>query len=235
MVALHTRLGDRSLKNDVCAEIVRMLHRGELCPGDRISEAVIASRLGISRSPVREAFVQLAHEGVIVRKPRSGNFIASRSDRELSDLQETRVLIESFAARVVCLTFDEQHERELSEVIGAMATTVGTSDWLEGSRLNAQFHQTVVRMTGNASLERLWKTLDPLAWLLAPWAITSDSMVQQDIVERHQALLESLASGDSHQASSAFANHIINATVLVDPRPPRFEHALAAADGSGRH
>lgn len=235
MVAIQTRLGDRSLKNDVCAEIVRMLHRGELNPGDRVSEAVIAARLGISRSPVREAFVQLAHEGVIVRKPRSGNFIASRSDRELSDLQETRVLIESYAARVVCDAFEYHHERELSDIIDAMAATVGTSDWLEGSRLNAQFHQSVVRMTGNASLERLWKTLDPLAWLLAPWAITNDSIVEHDIVKRHQTLLDALASGDSDRASSAFASHIIKATLLADPRPTRFAHALAAADRtSGR-
>jgi DNA-binding GntR family transcriptional regulator len=229
-----TKLGDRSLKNDVCAEIVQMLHRGELKPGDRISESEIAVRLGISRSPVREAFAQLEHEGVIVRKPRSGSFINRRSDQELIDLQETRILIESYAARVVCDEFSRDHHDELARIIEAMAETEGTPNWIEGSRLNAQFHQTVVRMTANQALQKLWKTLDPLAWLLAPWAIPPDPAVSPNLVSRHQLLLDALASGMPDLAADAFSDHIFNATLITAERYRRPGHARLASERAMR-
>ena len=232
MHLVATKLGDRSLKNDVCAEIVRMLHDGELRPGDRISEADIAARLGISRSPVREAFVQLAHEGVIVQKPRSGNFISSRSDQELVDLQETRVLIETYSARVVCAEFSAESADRLARIITDMANVEGTPNWLEGSRLNASFHQSVVELTGNSSLIRLWKSLDPLTWLLAPWSIPPGSRAQNDLVSRHQALFDALDSRDPDRAASEFSDHVLRATILAGGQTARLDHLLAAADRS---
>lgn len=225
----RTLLGDRSLKNDVCAEIVRMLHHGQLQPGDRISEADIASRLGISRSPVREAFVQLAHEGVIVRKPRSGNFIAQRTNEELVEIQETRLLIEVYSARIVAQIRAVNLIRDLTEIVEAMGQTEGTPNWSEGTRLNALFHETVVGGAGNSALFRIWKSLDPLAWLLAPWAIPKGTLVQNDLVSRHEPLVNALESGTPDRAAEAFASHIIKATPLDGAEADRSIHALEAA------
>jgi len=165
----------------------------------------------------------------IVRKPRSGNFIATRTDQELADLQETRLLIEGYAARVVCETFDEAKERQLSQIVTSMSDVEGTSDWLTGSRLNARFHQTVVNLTANGSLLHLWKTLDSLTWLLAPWASPIDTRVQSDLVRRHQALIDALASGDPERAAGDFAEHILRATPIAGGHHSRLPLVLAAA------
>lgn len=208
------QLGDRSLKHDVYAAIVARIHRGELRPGDRVSEADVADRLGISRAPVREAMSQLAHEGLIVRKPRSGSFIAELSQTDLEDIREARLLLECHAARRACLRITSEDAAELRALITAMATTAADPDpdrWTATASLNAQFHQTVTRIAGNRVLERLWRGLDPLAWLLAPASEPNWDHSPLDLVARHEMLLKALLSGDPDRAEAAFAAHIKNA------------------------
>ena len=98
---------------------------------------------------------------------------------------------------------------ELHALIDEMAEAARTSDWIEAASLNARFHQTVVRLADNNILERLWRTLDPLAWLLAPAAIPERQHVPDGLVSRHAALVEALLSGDGDRAASAFRDHIM--------------------------
>lgn len=203
-------LGDRSLKHDVYAAIVARIHRGELRPGDRVSEAEVANRLGISRAPVREAMSQLAHEGLIVRKPRSGSFIAQLTQMDLEDIREARLLIECHAARRACRRITAEDAAELRGLIAAMAQSAADRDhWTATASLNAQFHQTVARIAGNRVLERLWRGLDPLAWLLAPATEPNQEHSPLGLVARHELLLDALLSGDPDRAEAAFATHIM--------------------------
>jgi DNA-binding GntR family transcriptional regulator len=222
-------LGDRSLKHDVYAAIVARIHRGELRPGDRVSEADVAARLGISRAPVREALSLLAYEGLIVRKPRSGNFIAELTQQDIEDIREARVLLEGHAARRACLRITGEDAAELRALIAAMATAavdpVDPDHWTTAASLNAQFHLTVARIAGNRVLERLWRVLDPLAWLLAPATRTNWEHSPNDLVARHELLLNALLEGDPDKAQAAFAAHIMDASRLTtgisaDGSPP---------------
>src|SRR5690242_1003750 len=93
-------LQDRSLHHDVYGLIVDAIHRGELKPGDRITEGEVAGRLGISRSPVREAFARLIHDGLVVQNPRRGTYIAKLEPADIDEIREVRALIEGYAARL---------------------------------------------------------------------------------------------------------------------------------------
>jgi DNA-binding GntR family transcriptional regulator len=205
-------VGDRSLKLDVYASIVAQIHRGELRPGDRVSEADVAARLGISRAPVREAFAQLVHEGLIVRKPRSGSFITRLSQKDLEDIRDARILIECHAARRASTRITADDADELRALIATMAETAARAhQWTEAASLNARFHQTVARIADNRILERLWRSLDPLAWLLAPAALPHIAHDATELVTRHELLLEALLSGDPARAAMAFKAHILDA------------------------
>jgi DNA-binding GntR family transcriptional regulator len=213
-------IGDRSLKREVYALIVALIHHGELRPGDRISEADVAARLGISRAPVREAFAELVHEGLIVRKPRFGSFVAQLTSKDLDDIADARVMIECHAARRACLRVTAADADELHGLIAAMAETAADERrWTEVASLNARFHQTVARIADNPILERLWRTLDPLAWLLAPAVRPHKPHDPADLVARHERLLEALLSGNPDQASAAFEEHIRGAAHRA-PLPP---------------
>jgi DNA-binding GntR family transcriptional regulator len=237
-LAIPDVIGDRSLKREVYALIVALIHHGELRPGDRISEADVAARLGISRAPVREAFTELTHEGLLVRKPRYGSFVAQLTPKDLDDICETRVLIEVYAARRACLRITADDAEELRDVIAAMADAAADDQrWTEVASLNARFHQRVARIADNRILERLWRSLDPLAWLLAPAVRPHKPHVPADLVGRHQQLLDALLSGSPDRAGAAFEAHIRAAAErapklpAAEPSPPI---AIAVSPRIGR-
>jgi DNA-binding GntR family transcriptional regulator len=180
---------------------------------------------------VREALSQLAHEGLIVRKPRSGSFIAELSQSDLEDIREARLLLECHAARRACLRITSDDAAELRALISAMAATAADPDhWTATASLNAQFHQTVARIAGNRVLERLWRGLDPLAWLLAPATEPNWEHSPLDLVARHELLLKALLLGDPDRAEAAFAAHIRNAaqrTAGLVPDGVSQDHALS--------
>ena len=217
-------IGDRSLKREVYALIVALIHHGGLRPGDRISEADIAARLGISRAPVREAFTELVHEGLLVRKPRYGSFVAQLTPKDLDDICDARVLIECYAARRACLRITAADAEELRDVIVAMADAAADDRrWTEVASLNARFHQRVARIADNRILDRLWRALDPLAWLLAPAVRPHKPHISADLVERHQRLLDALLTGNPDRAGAAFEEHI-RAAAARAPQPPVARH-----------
>jgi DNA-binding GntR family transcriptional regulator len=117
---------------------------------------------------------------------------------------------------------------ELENLLDAMATSERSQNWMEGSRLNAAFHQCVVRLSGNSMLMRLSKSLDPLAWLLAPWSIPENPALQPNLVGRHRLLLEALESRDPDRAASAFTDHIVQASPIPGDRLHRVGHAREA-------
>jgi DNA-binding GntR family transcriptional regulator len=199
---------DRSLHNDVYGLIVEAIHCGDLKPGDRITEGELAGRLGISRSPVREAFARLIHDGLVVQRPRRGTFVAKLERNDIEDIQEVRALVEGHAARRAAAKITPSDGAALRELVTIMVDAAMGTDWIQVVRLNARFHETVVRLTGNTALLRIWSVLDPLAWLIPTTVPVGHQHNPQDLFDRHTALIAALESGDPQCAEDAFRAHI---------------------------
>jgi len=188
--------------------IVDAIHRGELRPGDRITESELAGRLGISRSPVREAFARLIHDGLVVQSPRRGTFVAKLEREDIEDIQEVRALVEGHAARRAAARITPSDVAELRGLVDVLVAAATGEDWIRVVRLNARFHETVVRLTGNKALLRIWSILDPLAWLIPTTVPVGHRHNARDLFDRHSALIDALASGDPERAEEAFRAHI---------------------------
>jgi DNA-binding GntR family transcriptional regulator len=101
---------------------------------------------------------------------------------------------------------------KLEEVIRLMEAAAQNQRWTETALLNARFHETVVRIADNRVLDRIWRTLHPLAWLLASTSSPNTAQDSESLVVRHQALLEALQAGEPDNAEEAFRQHILNAS-----------------------
>lgn len=202
-------LQDRSLQHDVYAVIVEWIHQGTLRPGDRVSEAAVARQLGISRGPVREAISRLDYEGLVVRRPRREPIVSKFSVKDIEDITVARQLIEGQAARCACQRLTASDEQILAELIDAMHDAAATGQWTESALLNARFHQTVVEISGNKVLERMWHALHPLAWVFATIQLPNRPQDPESIVVRHQQLLDVLRSGDPARSDAAFRRHVL--------------------------
>ncbi len=206
---------DRSLQHDVYAVIVDWIHQGTLRPGERISEAAIARHLGISRGPVREAISRLDHEGLVVRRPRRGAVISEFTVKDLEEIASVRELIEGHAARSACQLLTSRDVDMLDTLIASMKTAAEAGQWTATAVLNGRFHQFVVRTANNKILNKMWQTLHPLAWLLAPAASAKQSHDAESMVVRHQYLLDVLRAGDPDRAEEAFRQHVAHSTQLT--------------------
>ena len=137
-----------------------------LPPDSKLVEDNIARVLGVSRSPVREALMQLENAGLVVRKDGKGRVVAGFSEREIIDNYQVWEMIEGYAGGLACLTADENDIRKIEEILEQMKNLPGEDGILpEYRRLNYSFHRNMVLPCGNKSLIRMYENaLKPIKW-----------------------------------------------------------------------
>ena len=202
--------GNRALHLDVEAYVLELLRRGEVQPGDHLSEAEIARRLGISRTPVREAVARLLRDGVLQHSPRRGVFVPQQLPGQIEEVASLRAVLEGFAARRACSRITPAELAQLRTVVEAGAEAARRGDWLSMEEKNAEFHDLLVRSAQHELLLRSWRLLSPAAWKLiaATPSTTPSAEAIDDFLERHHRVIEALASGDPQRAEREAVAHV---------------------------
>ncbi|MBI5561119.1 MAG: GntR family transcriptional regulator [Deltaproteobacteria bacterium] len=126
--------------------------KGRLKPGERVPEHEIAESLGISRTPIREAFRQLESEGFITVAPRKGAIVSPITPKDVEDFYAIKSLLEGYAAREACKKFTEKEIKRLKSLNQQMTRCAGNNDVKEFFKLDNQFHETFLRACGNDKL-----------------------------------------------------------------------------------
>ena len=128
---------------------------GRLKPGERVPEHEIAENLGISRTPIREAFRQLESEGFITVTPRKGAIVSPITAKDVKDFYSIKSLLEGYAAREACKTFSDREIKKLKTLNQQMMRCSETNDIKTFFRLDNQFHETFLTSCGNDKLCQL--------------------------------------------------------------------------------
>jgi DNA-binding GntR family transcriptional regulator len=180
---------------------------GTLTPGARIVESEIARRLGVSQAPVREAVKRLAHEGLVISVPRRGSYVAEISAGDADDARDVRAMLEEAAARQAVGRFDGEARRVLQEHVDGMRKAAAVVDLAAFRAHDMAFHRAVVVLSGNAYLPRLWDVME--SSLLSQRVVGDPGFPGSwvEMAEAHQALVETLASGNRGRAAAAFHDH----------------------------
>ena len=177
---------------------------GELKPGSKINESDVASRLGISRSPVREAFRVLEREGLIVTLPRKGSYITDISLQDLRELFEIRVLLECYAIDSIKKRASESPE-EIMSLIEEL-----NSELLKGPdefTVISGFHYNLIELSNNYRLIELYKIL--AVSLRRYQLIYLGKGGQRGIsLKDHKTIVDILKGGNYTYAKKFLRNHI---------------------------
>jgi len=184
--------------------ISRRILTGELRPGQKINESEIASKLGISRSPVREAFRVLEREGLISTLPRKGSYITDISPQDLEEVFELRELLE-------CYAIDAIKKRAIKSPDEIMAIIEEVSRELvkEPDRFSviSGFHYDLVELSNNFRLIELYKILT--VSLRRYQLIYLNKGGERDIsLEHHQGIVNTLKRGDYSETKRLLKRHI---------------------------
>ena len=179
----------------------------DLPPGAVVSEADLMSRLGMGRTPVREALRALARERLVEVYPRRGIFVAGVDPRELSALSEARSVLEPAAARLAAVRLTDADRATIDELLHELVGLGRIPDERELIALDQRLHRFVYAACRNAFLE---SSLDDYyTHALRIWFLALDRLEHlDDAVGEHKAILEAIRDGDAEAAAATMAAHI---------------------------
>ena len=145
-----------NLADQVYAQLKSEMHDFSLVPGDRLSEAEVGTRLGVSRTPVREALFRLRNEGFLAVEAKSGWFVKPLDFGKLDELYDLRVTLEVASILRLC-THGPKDAAELDalKAIWLLPAAERLSDALQVGTLDEQFHATLVHAAGNGEISRV--------------------------------------------------------------------------------
>lgn len=128
---------------------------GIVTPGTRLAEAAVGERLGVSRVPVREALTTLQSEGLIEFSSTGRAFVKQLTSQDFDELFTVRMTLEPMAARLAAATF----KKDVSKLLKNVAATRKATTMQELTRLDLDFHEMILRASGNTRLLKLWLSL----------------------------------------------------------------------------
>ncbi len=201
------------LSEQVKDRILQWILEGELAPGSRIIETRVAKELGVSQAPVREALRDLTTLGLVEMKPYRGASVRQPSKEDLVEAMEVRGELEALAARSAATRIDEKCLADLRRLIEEMHGLAEQGDHHNHALKNTEFHETVLRASGNRTLLRTWSMLEPYARTYVTAMVPGMDLIW--LGDRHRDILEALEAGDPERAAETMRHHAREAEQLV--------------------
>jgi DNA-binding GntR family transcriptional regulator len=197
----------RSLSDEAYLRLRDLIVSLELRPGSILSERELTERLGLGRTPVREALRTLAQEKLVDVYPRRGIFVSSVNARDLASLSEVRAVLESHAAALAAERATPQERGEATALIEELDRTAGEHDERRLIELDQRIHRHVYRCAHNPFLE---ETLNEYYVLtLRIWFLALDRVARLDeAVHEHRQLMEAVRDGDPERAAETMRRHV---------------------------
>jgi DNA-binding GntR family transcriptional regulator len=199
------------LREVVFMTLRRQILRGELKPGERLMEISLANKLGVSRTPIREAIRMLEHEGLVVMVPRRGAHVAEITRQELNDVLEIRKTLEVLAIQRACANMTDRDIRQLREAEEAFAILVERkdADITALGEADEHFHDIIYQGTNNRRLIQILNNLREQMYRFRVEYL-KDIDIRQMLVREHDAIVKALEIRDTEEAVRLVTMHIDN-------------------------
>ncbi|GAA2328331.1 GntR family transcriptional regulator [Streptomyces cuspidosporus] len=183
-----------------------MIIGGELPPGTVLLETVLAKKLGVSRTPVREALARLAQEELINREIR-GYVVKTRTPEEIREIYDVRIILESACAAAAA---EQASRRDLMSLERITAEAGHCADQEKHAELNAEWHRALRAAAHNGTMSRLLDGLGVLQQIYNPQMTQVDDLDQalRAGQEEHVLILDAIRRGDAETARTTMIRHL---------------------------
>lgn len=196
-----------TLKDQAYREIKKMLTTGEIAAGESISETALIAKLGVSRTPVREALLALASEGLLDGSSYAGMKVHTLTNREREEVIQIRSALEKLALRKLAPVVTQQHIDHLRATIDRQSELVDSEDALAFLEADADFHLSIARSADVMIVQRILRNMRELFYLLGVPAVAG-ALRREAIVREHRLILDSLSNGDIYESLAALDDHL---------------------------
>jgi len=208
------KLSYQSLADLARDEIRKAIFEGKIKPDEKLSIERIATELGISRTPVREALKTLESDGIIRILPSKGLVVQRFAHDELTERYAVRGLLEGYAGEIACRKQDPALIAELEANLAAMEAKAarivdGQNDlplFGELVELNVSFHKAILKASGCGVVPKVLDSLQmPLAYRLYQWRVPER---KRAVVEDHRELIAAFRANDPARVRQVLERHI---------------------------
>lgn len=209
MIAQRTR--KEGLSQQAYKTIKSMILRNELSQGEFISEAGLQERLGIGRTPVREAILQLSQDRLITIYPRKGIEVTRISPKSVRDIFEIRSILEPTALRKGVAKLGEEWLREMRDRFAEHsndATPISRDDAIALADLDDRFHTGLIETMGNQYASDLMRSFMDYLVIIRSTVTETDTRRFHDSNEEHIQIIDAMLAGDVERACECLSEHI---------------------------
>ena len=217
-----------SLPTLVQEEVLRMIKAGELVAGQRVNEADLAERLGVSRPPVREALRSLEEAGLVHLERNRGMFVRKVSDVDAIELYQVRAALAAEAGLLLATKITAEQVHELECMLDELEAC-GENDVNCTFPLNIAFHDRVMELTGNALLLTVYRQVINRMHLLRRRSFAGGNAASH---REHRAIVGALASRDGAAAALAMRKHVEGGFERMRQAPMKSDNDLVDSERS---
>ncbi|TCO55892.1 DNA-binding GntR family transcriptional regulator [Actinocrispum wychmicini] len=203
----------------------------ELAPGRALSENELATRYGVSRTPIRSALIRLADEGLVEIVPQLGTFVARIDVREVREAQFVREALERASLRHAVRRATEADHLGLQRLLAEQREAAAVGDLRRWFRLDEDLHRTLLEVAGHprtwAVVQSVKVHMDRVRMLSLP-----EPAVLDDLLSQHVAIVDAVVRGRPAEADTVMAKHLRRVLDHLDGFAVRFPDYFAEEDDS---
>ena len=202
------------LRDVVFNTLRQAILKGELQPGERLMEIQLAQRLGVSRTPIRDAIRKLELEGLVTMVPRKGAEVAKITEKSLRDVLEVRKALEELAMQIACDKVTENEIQDLQIALEEFKKAINSKELTSIAEADVNFHDVIYNATNN---EKLILILNNLREQMYRYRIEyiKDYSSHDRLIKEHETMIECLKNHDKGKATITICNHIDNQEMAV--------------------
>ncbi len=197
------------LRDVVFNTLRQAILRGELKPGERLMEIQLANKLGVSRTPIREAIRKLELEGLVLMIPRRGAEVAEITEKSLRDVLEVRDALEVLAVDLACDRISSEDIERLKEAAKEFEVALQGGDVTEYAEADVKFHDIIYLATDNQRLIQLLYNLREQMYRYRVEYLKRKE-VHPILLEEHEHIITCIEKKDKDAAKIAISTHIEN-------------------------
>lgn len=188
--------------------------KGELQPGERLMELQLASKLGVSRTPIREAIRMLEQEGLAVTVPRKGAEVARMTLKDMEDVLEIREALDELAAQIACERISSEQMNRLMDTKKEFERILASGEVKEIADVDVKFHDIIYEATDNAKLVYLLNNLREQLFRYRVEYLKNPENYPA-LIQEHEAIVSALEARDKAKVTETMHEHVTNQAVAV--------------------
>lgn len=207
LVSLPRPQSAPSLTEQTYEIILQAILSLELRPGDRLSVQRLGEQLGVSRTPVKDAFLRLEQEGLVSIIPQKGTFVSDITVKDAAEILESRVVVEGYAAGHAAQHLSSEELVQAEAILVRMKQAFTEGHLAESAEIGNEFHRLLLNKLNNSRLTGFIQQLD-IQYTRIRHYLAELTSRHSESIDEHFDILVALKTGDADQASAAMRRHL---------------------------